>query len=198
MEAGGKAGRQRPVEHRRMFGVLPGHQEHHRLAGQVTCLPSPGMRTTAFGAHDILRRLALHRAVWPRNHGPVPGSREIASEKVAKYFRMSIHSTDGDDPRIWPVPPRRGRRNSVPRHRTDRAGPTRGGVASTAPGAGGAPVSKDALIEAAWPGLAVEDSNLTVQIAALRRVFRRSRRRGLDRDFAAPRLPLCRAGGRSG
>jgi adenylate cyclase len=35
----------------------------------------------------------------------------------------------------------------------------------------GAPVSKDALIEAAWPGLAVEDSNLTVQIAALRRTF---------------------------
>ncbi|MGH7033404.1 MAG: winged helix-turn-helix domain-containing protein [Stellaceae bacterium] len=35
----------------------------------------------------------------------------------------------------------------------------------------GAPVSKDALIEAAWPGLAIEDSNLTVQIAALRRVL---------------------------
>jgi TolB-like protein len=34
-----------------------------------------------------------------------------------------------------------------------------------------APVSKDALIEAAWPGLAIEDSNLTVQIAALRKVF---------------------------
>ncbi|MCK1625926.1 winged helix-turn-helix domain-containing protein [Bradyrhizobium sp. 160] len=33
------------------------------------------------------------------------------------------------------------------------------------------PVSKDALIEAAWPGLAVEDSNLTVQIAALRRAL---------------------------
>ena len=33
------------------------------------------------------------------------------------------------------------------------------------------PVSKDALIAAAWPGLAVEDSNLTVQIAALRRVL---------------------------
>jgi TolB-like protein len=33
------------------------------------------------------------------------------------------------------------------------------------------PVSKEALIEAAWPGLAIEDSNLTVQIAALRRVF---------------------------
>lgn len=33
------------------------------------------------------------------------------------------------------------------------------------------PVSKDALIDAAWPGLAVEDSNLTVQIAALRRVL---------------------------
>jgi TolB-like protein len=36
---------------------------------------------------------------------------------------------------------------------------------------GGAPVSKDALMEAAWPGLAVEDSNLTVQIAAVRRAL---------------------------
>jgi TolB-like protein/tetratricopeptide (TPR) repeat protein len=35
----------------------------------------------------------------------------------------------------------------------------------------GKPVTKDALIEAAWPGLAVEDSNLTVQMAALRRVL---------------------------
>ena len=35
----------------------------------------------------------------------------------------------------------------------------------------GRPVSKNALFDAAWPGLAVEDSNLTVQIAALRRVF---------------------------
>ncbi|MFB9269735.1 winged helix-turn-helix domain-containing tetratricopeptide repeat protein [Bradyrhizobium erythrophlei] len=35
----------------------------------------------------------------------------------------------------------------------------------------GQPVSKDALIETAWPGLAIEDGNLTVQIAALRRVF---------------------------
>ena len=35
----------------------------------------------------------------------------------------------------------------------------------------GTPVSKDALISAAWSGLAVEESNLTVQIAALRRVL---------------------------
>jgi DNA-binding winged helix-turn-helix (wHTH) protein len=35
----------------------------------------------------------------------------------------------------------------------------------------GMPVSKHALIEAAWSGLAVEESNLTVQIAALRRVL---------------------------
>src|SRR6516164_797519 len=35
----------------------------------------------------------------------------------------------------------------------------------------GALVSKDALIEAAWPGLAVEESNLPVQIAALRRAL---------------------------
>jgi TolB-like protein/tetratricopeptide (TPR) repeat protein len=35
----------------------------------------------------------------------------------------------------------------------------------------GAPISKQALIEAAWPAQAIEDSNLTVQIAALRRIF---------------------------
>ena len=35
----------------------------------------------------------------------------------------------------------------------------------------GVPVTKDALIEAAWPGLAVEENNLTVQIAALRKVL---------------------------
>src|ERR1700691_2224132 len=35
----------------------------------------------------------------------------------------------------------------------------------------GTPISKSTLIESAWPGLAIEDSNLTVQIAALRRVF---------------------------
>ncbi len=35
----------------------------------------------------------------------------------------------------------------------------------------GALVSKDALIEAAWPGQAVEESNLAVQIAALRRAL---------------------------
>ncbi|MEJ2378144.1 MAG: tetratricopeptide repeat protein [Pseudolabrys sp.] len=35
----------------------------------------------------------------------------------------------------------------------------------------GRPVSKQELVDAAWPGLSVEDSNLTVQIAALRRLF---------------------------
>src|SRR5258708_11215863 len=35
----------------------------------------------------------------------------------------------------------------------------------------GAPVAKDVLIEAAWPGLVVEESNLPVQIAALRKVL---------------------------
>lgn len=35
----------------------------------------------------------------------------------------------------------------------------------------GTPVSKETLIEAAWPGVTVEESNLTVQIAALRRIL---------------------------
>jgi TolB-like protein len=36
----------------------------------------------------------------------------------------------------------------------------------------GALISKDALIDAAWSGLAVEESNLTVQMAALRRILK--------------------------
>jgi len=35
----------------------------------------------------------------------------------------------------------------------------------------GEPVSKEALIGAAWPGLTIEENNLTVQISALRRVL---------------------------
>jgi DNA-binding winged helix-turn-helix (wHTH) protein len=35
----------------------------------------------------------------------------------------------------------------------------------------GMPISKDTLLEAAWPGLVVEESNLPVQIAALRKVL---------------------------
>src|SRR5438874_8553672 len=38
-------------------------------------------------------------------------------------------------------------------------------------GHAGTPVSKEALLEAAWPARAIEDSNLTVQIAAVRRIF---------------------------
>src|SRR5262247_3519494 len=34
------------------------------------------------------------------------------------------------------------------------------------------PISKETLLQAAWPGLSVEESNLTVQIAALRRALR--------------------------
>ena len=34
--------------------------------------------------------------------------------------------------------------------------------------AGGRPVSKDNLLAAAWPGMIVEESNLSVQVAALR------------------------------
>ena len=39
-------------------------------------------------------------------------------------------------------------------------------------------VSKDEIIAAVWPGIVVEDSNLTVQISALRRVLDRGRSNG--------------------
>ena len=39
----------------------------------------------------------------------------------------------------------------------------------------GVVVSRDAIMDAVWPGIAVEPSNLTVQIAALRRILDESR-----------------------
>src|SRR6516164_7222231 len=39
-------------------------------------------------------------------------------------------------------------------------------------------VSKDEIVAAVWPGTVVEDSNLTVQISALRRVLDRGRANG--------------------
>src|SRR3954451_25029312 len=39
-------------------------------------------------------------------------------------------------------------------------------------------VSKAAIMEAVWAGVAVEDANLTVQIAALRRVLDQEREQG--------------------
>ena len=59
----------------------------------------------------------------------------------------------------------------LPRRRTCNARAARGRLAAGLVERPGALVSKDALIEAAWPGQAVEESNLTVQIAALRRVL---------------------------
>ena len=35
----------------------------------------------------------------------------------------------------------------------------------------GQPVTKSALLDAAWPGMVVEENNLTVQIAALRKAI---------------------------
>src|SRR5215472_11574436 len=39
-------------------------------------------------------------------------------------------------------------------------------------------VSKDEIMQAVWPGTAVEESNLTVQISALRRILDRDRVEG--------------------
>ena len=58
-----------------------------------------------------------------------------------------------------------------PGSRAGRARAARYCPASDPGGGGGSPVSKDRLIESAWPGLAIEESNLAVQIAVLRRVF---------------------------
>jgi DNA-binding winged helix-turn-helix (wHTH) protein len=39
-------------------------------------------------------------------------------------------------------------------------------------------ISKDAIMEAVWPGTVVEEGNLTVQISALRRILDQNREQG--------------------
>jgi TolB-like protein/Flp pilus assembly protein TadD len=78
---------------------------------------------------------------------------------MAKIYRFGPFRLDGDAEMLFhgDQPSAIGRRAvSLLRLMLERAGE---------------PVSKDALIEAAWPGLAIQESNLTVQIAAVRRVF---------------------------
>jgi adenylate cyclase len=53
--------------------------------------------------------------------------------------------------------------------------------------ANGAPVAKNALIEAGWPGLVVEEGNLSVQIAVLRKLMG-PRPDGLDWIATVPRV----------
>jgi DNA-binding winged helix-turn-helix (wHTH) protein len=56
-------------------------------------------------------------------------------------------------------------------------------------------VSRDEFMAAVWPATAVEDINLNMQIAALRRVSRRgASRRQLHPDRPRPRLPFRRPG----
>lgn len=65
----------------------------------------------------------------------------------------------------------------------------------------GTPVSKETLIEATWPGLAIEESNLTVQIAALRRALDEQSDsatwietlRGRGYRYVGPPIPLLNA-----
>lgn len=53
---------------------------------------------------------------------------------------------------------------------------------------GGEPVSKADLMHRAWPGLVVEDSNLSVQVAALRKLLGAVPRDGADWIVTVPRL----------
>lgn len=54
--------------------------------------------------------------------------------------------------------------------------------------AGGQPVSKAELMRFAWPGLVVEDSNLSVQVTALRKLLVTPARAGIDWIVTVPRL----------
>jgi len=54
--------------------------------------------------------------------------------------------------------------------------------------AGGEPVSKAALMQFAWPGLVVEDSNLSVQVTALRKLLDTPSRAGAEWILTVPRV----------
>lgn len=53
---------------------------------------------------------------------------------------------------------------------------------------GGEPVSKAELMRSAWPGLVVEDSNLSVQVTALRKLLGTSSAEGAEWIVTVPRL----------
>ena len=179
VEAGGKARRHRPFEHRSVLRILSGHEEHHRLAGQRDLLALARHSNDCFCAHD-----APPWSVLARTTGCALQHEPRQPPKVVNSFRKSC--------KIFPNGP------TQPMATIHEFGPFRldadaemlfRGAEPTVLGQravallrlllerAGEPVSKDALIEAAWPGLAIEDSNLTVQIAALRRVFEEVGRR---------------------
>ncbi|MDR6538014.1 winged helix-turn-helix domain-containing protein [Variovorax soli] len=54
--------------------------------------------------------------------------------------------------------------------------------------ADGEPVTKDALMRSAWPGLVVEDSNLSVQVTALRKLLGTAQAGGAEWIVTVPRL----------
>jgi TolB-like protein len=60
--------------------------------------------------------------------------------------------------------------------------------------AGGEPVSKADLMRFAWPGLVVEDSNLSVQVTALRKLLDTPSSAGADLVVTVPRLGYRLAG----
>ncbi len=99
-------------------------------------------------------------------------------QKTSKIFpnwaqssRIRITPEDADYPHFRPVPPRHGGeilfRGAEPVDLGRRAVALLCALTERP----GAVVSKDALIEAAWSDVAVEESNLTVQISALRRAL---------------------------
>ena len=72
---------------------------------------------------------------------------------------------------VRPIPPRSEGGHPLPGRRADHARQRAVALRGLLLEHEGVPVGKDALVQAGWGGLAVADNNLTVQIAALRRVL---------------------------
>ena len=154
-----------------MPGIVAGDQKRHRLAGELDALAFAGRRMIGLCRHLILRgscacieaRVQLCHPL-PRKvvkHVPklLQNVAEMDRQPASAIYKFGPFALDAETGLLFRGASRRCLASAPSR------------CCACCWSARGVPVTKDALIEAAWPGLAVEDSNLTVQIAALRRVL---------------------------
>ena len=130
-----------------------------------------------------------------------PPCREVVNPipKMLRKDRKRVSYSDmAQSLTVWPVSPRRRGGHSLPRRRArPRSASARSRCSRCCSKQAGAPVSKDALVEAGWAGLAdcgqQSDGPDRGPAAGLRRSWQAAPK--LDRNAAAARLSLCRTGG---
>src|SRR5207237_381951 len=153
------------------FRILASDEERHRLAAQRDPLVLVGHANDGRGAHAILRWLGAFPASTDAGCSRLTGKSRSRSEMIAKNLQTVSSLRMATTLAFGPF--RLDADAGILFHGAEPIPLGQRAVALLAllVERAGAPVSKEALIEAAWPAQAIEDSNLTVQIAALRRIL---------------------------